>query len=246
VSLWRRLTALFRAANQLPEPPAAASWPGATGAGTTLYVGNFLATVQADDLRETFSRYGTVTRVEISADPETGLSRGFGFVEMADGAEAAAAALDGTKFRSRTLVVNQAERWEPDQNPVLEILGRFGANEDRPDSPEVRQALSDLHRLAETCDPEAAHELAEIFVKPGAYHHPEAAYRWYYIALSQQGYTVGFEDQNGTPPHYCGPVGDFRNESGANKLVSVLGFDRVRALDAEAAQWLADRNLDGS
>jgi RNA recognition motif-containing protein len=245
-SLWRRLTALFRAADQSPEPPAAASWPGATGAGKTLYVGNFLAAVGVDDLREAFSLYGTVTRVEISVDPANGHSRGFGFVEMADGAEAAIAALDGASFRGRTLVVNHAERCEPNRSPLLQILDRLVAHAERPDSPDLREALNDLRELAETGDPEAAEELAEFLAGPGPHYDPEAAYKWYYVALAQQGYSVRFEDQNESPPYYCGPERDFRNESGVSNLVSVLGFDRVRALDAEAAQWLADRNLDGA
>jgi hypothetical protein len=244
-SLWRRLTTLFWASDWSSDPFAVVPPGGATGGGQTLYAGNFLATVQADDLREAFSRYGTVTRVEISADPATGFPRGFAFVEMADGAEAAIAALDGTNFRGRPLVVSQAERWEPDRSPLEEILDRFVAHAERPDGPDLREALNDLRGLAETGNSDAAEELAEILARPGPHYDPEAAYKWYYVALSQQGYSVRFEDRNGTPPYYCGPDGDFRNESGANKLVSVLGFDRVQALDAEAARWLADRNLDG-
>jgi hypothetical protein len=56
--------------------------------------------------------------------------------------------------------------------------------------------------------------------------------------LSQQGYTVAFADANGTPPHYGGPAGDFRNESMVSALVAELGFDRVREIDVDAAQWL--------
>ncbi len=243
-SLWQRLTSLLRMSRGSHGPRAATPPAGGAGAGKTLYVGNFLAAVRGDDLRETFSRYGTVTRVEISADPQNGLSRGFGFVEMSDGAEAAIAALNGTSFQGRILVVNEAQRWEPHRT-LLEILDRFGAHADQPDSPELRQALHDLRELAETGDPEAAHELAELFARPGAYYDPESAYKWYYIALSQQGYTVQFEDHNGTPPYYCGPVGDFRNECGVSNLVDALGFDKIQALDAEAARWLADRNLSG-
>lgn len=78
---------------------------------------------------------------------------------------------------------------------------------------------------------------------PGPYYDPQAAYKWYYIALSQQGYTVGWEDLNHTPPHYCGPVGDFRNECMVSDLVVTLGWERVWQLDKEAARWLAQRNL---
>ena len=57
------------------------------------------------------------------------------------------------------------------------------------------------------------------------------------------GYTVQFEDHNRTPPNYCGPAGDFRNESVVSGLVDTPGFDKIRSLDAEAARWLAERNL---
>ena len=72
---------------------------------------------------------------------------------------------------------------------------------------------------------------------------PEAAYRWYYIALSQDGYSVQFEDINLDPPYYCGPDGDFRNESMVSELVVLLGWDRVRQLDKEAAEWMSERGL---
>ena len=54
-----------------------------------LYVGNLPYQTTADDLREAFSKFGTVTRAQVVADRETGRSRGFGFVEMSDGAEQA-------------------------------------------------------------------------------------------------------------------------------------------------------------
>jgi hypothetical protein len=56
-----------------------------------------------------------------------------------------------------------------------------------------------------------------------------------------QGYSVEFADQNGTPPDYGGPVGDFRNESMVSGLVSELGFERAQILDREAAEWLSRR-----
>jgi RNA recognition motif-containing protein len=73
-----------------------------------LYVGNLPFSTTADDLREAFGEYGTVTSASVVMDRETGRSRGFGFVEMADGAEAAIAALNGTQFQGRSLTVNEA------------------------------------------------------------------------------------------------------------------------------------------
>src|SRR5688500_17820063 len=74
-----------------------------------LYVGNLAYTTTEDDLREVFSQHGTVSRTQVIMDRETGRSRGFGFVEMSDGAEAAIQALNGTQLQGRTLTVNEAK-----------------------------------------------------------------------------------------------------------------------------------------
>ena len=101
--------------------------------------------------------------------------------------------------------------------------------------------VSDLQEMAEAGDVRAALELADVLALEGPHYDPESAYKWYYIALSQEGYSVGFEDRNQTPPYYCGPVGDFRNESMVSELVKTLGFDKVRSLDAQASHWLLDK-----
>src|SRR5215213_2200079 len=59
-------------------------------------------------LREVFSQYGTVTKVQLIMDRETGRPRGFAFVEMSDGADQAIAALNGAQLDGRTLTVNEA------------------------------------------------------------------------------------------------------------------------------------------
>ncbi len=74
-----------------------------------LYVGNLPFTTTADDLREAFSQYGEVSRAQVISDRETGRSRGFGFVEMNEGAEQAIEALNGAMFQGRTLTVNEAK-----------------------------------------------------------------------------------------------------------------------------------------
>ena len=56
-----------------------------------LYVGNLSFTATSDDLSGLFGEYGTVTSASVVTDRETGRSRGFGFVEMSDGADAAIA-----------------------------------------------------------------------------------------------------------------------------------------------------------
>jgi RNA recognition motif-containing protein len=73
-----------------------------------LYVGNLSFDTSADDLRQAFAQYGTVTSVTVITDRETGRSRGFGFVEMDDGAEEAVAAMNGADLQGRTLKVNEA------------------------------------------------------------------------------------------------------------------------------------------
>jgi RNA recognition motif-containing protein len=73
-----------------------------------LYVGNLPFGTTEDDLRAEFSKHGTVVGAQIIKDRETGRSRGFAFVEMSDGADAAIAALNGAMFQGRTLTVNEA------------------------------------------------------------------------------------------------------------------------------------------
>jgi RNA recognition motif-containing protein len=73
-----------------------------------LYVGNLPYNTTADDLREAFGQFGTVTRAQVVSDRETGRSRGFGFVEMSDGGETAVEKMNGAPFQGRTLTVNEA------------------------------------------------------------------------------------------------------------------------------------------
>jgi RNA recognition motif-containing protein len=73
-----------------------------------LYVGNLPFGTTTDDLRDLFAQYGNVKSAQVVMDRETGRSRGFGFVEMNDGAEAAIDALNGKEFQGRSLAVNEA------------------------------------------------------------------------------------------------------------------------------------------
>ena len=74
-----------------------------------LYVGNLPFSATADDLREAFGQFGTVTSAQVVSDRETGRSRGFGFVEMSEGGEEAISNLNGAQFQGRTLTVNEAK-----------------------------------------------------------------------------------------------------------------------------------------
>lgn len=75
-----------------------------------LYVGNLAFDSTEADLQELFEQFGTVRETHVITDRETGRSRGFGFVTMANNAEgeAAIAALHGKQFGGRTLTVNEA------------------------------------------------------------------------------------------------------------------------------------------
>ena len=77
----------------------------------SLYVGNLSYQVTTEDLESVFADYGTVKRVQLPTDRETGRMRGFGFVEMSSDAEEAAAieALDGAEWMGRALKVNKAK-----------------------------------------------------------------------------------------------------------------------------------------
>jgi RNA recognition motif-containing protein len=73
-----------------------------------LYVGNLPYSTTNDELVEVFSQYGQVTSAQVMMDRDTGRSRGFAFVEMAEGADQAITSLNGAEFQGRTLTVNEA------------------------------------------------------------------------------------------------------------------------------------------
>lgn len=76
----------------------------------SIYVGNLSYEVTQEDVASIFAEYGTVKRVQLPTDRETGRMRGFGFVEMASDAEESAAieALDGAEWMGRDLKVSKA------------------------------------------------------------------------------------------------------------------------------------------
>jgi RNA recognition motif-containing protein len=73
-----------------------------------IYVGNISWGMSDQDLENLFAEHGTVTSAKIITDRMTNRSRGFGFVEMSDGAEAAISALNETEVEGRKLVVNES------------------------------------------------------------------------------------------------------------------------------------------
>jgi RNA recognition motif-containing protein len=77
---------------------------------TRIYVGNLPYTVTNEELAQLFAPYGEVGDVNVVMDRDTGRSKGFGFVDMADDAAArrAIAELNGSPIGERTLTVNEA------------------------------------------------------------------------------------------------------------------------------------------
>jgi RNA recognition motif-containing protein len=75
-----------------------------------IFVGNLSYGATEDSVRALFEAYGTVDRVSIVTDRDTGQPRGFGFVEMANDSEGeqAIAAINGRELDGRALNVNEA------------------------------------------------------------------------------------------------------------------------------------------
>lgn len=73
-----------------------------------IYVGNLPFSASDDDVRTMFGEFGTVESVNLITDRDTGRPRGFGFVEMSDGADEAIEALHQKEMDGRNLNVNEA------------------------------------------------------------------------------------------------------------------------------------------
>ena len=80
----------------------------------SIYVGNLSYEVTKEDVEEVFGEYGTIKRVHLPTDRETGRFRGFAFVEMSSDAEEEKAieTLDGATWMDRELKVNKARERE--------------------------------------------------------------------------------------------------------------------------------------
>ncbi len=76
-----------------------------------IYVGNIPWSVGNEELRALFEEIGTVQQARLVLDPQTGKSRGFGFVAMPDTeGEKAIERLHGMKLGGRTLRINDADK----------------------------------------------------------------------------------------------------------------------------------------
>jgi RNA recognition motif-containing protein len=79
-----------------------------------LFVGGLPWATTSDELKDLFAQYGSVSSASVITDKMSGRSRGFGFVEFENDADADAAkgALNNSDFGGRTLVVNEANPME--------------------------------------------------------------------------------------------------------------------------------------
>jgi RNA recognition motif-containing protein len=93
-----------------------------------IFVGNLSFQTTQADLEAAFGQYGTVERVNMVTDRDTGQMRGFAFVEMTDraAAEAAIARLNGAELNGRTMNVNEA-RPKPSGGSGFRPGGRGGS-----------------------------------------------------------------------------------------------------------------------
>jgi len=82
-----------------------------------IFVGGLPFKVDERELREIFEKYGELTSVKLIIDKQSGRSKGFGFVEMADdeAGQQAIDALDGTELYGRTIGVSVSEDKKPDK-----------------------------------------------------------------------------------------------------------------------------------
>src|SRR5713101_2205808 len=107
----------------------------------SVYVGNLSFGVTEQTVRSLFEVYGTVERVHIVTDRETGQPKGFAFVEMPSEAEAekAISAVNGQDAGGRTLTVSEARPKKMVSVPRAQNRSRFTS--DAPTRPDRRQIL---------------------------------------------------------------------------------------------------------
>jgi RNA recognition motif-containing protein len=100
------------------------------GSSKKLYVGSLPYSTTEDELRGLFESFGPIESVRIITDKFTGMSKGFGFVEMenADDAQKAVEGMNGKQLNGRTLIVNEAR---PEQRRDRSFSGGEGGGGNR-------------------------------------------------------------------------------------------------------------------
>jgi hypothetical protein len=128
---------------------------------------------------------------------------------------------------------------------ICEVLDA-SLRDDAEPSAVFSEALNAAIRLIEAGDLESAETVGRVLTHSGPLHNAREAYKWFYIGLSQRGYSTAYENEyesDGTS--YLGPIGDFRNEDEVSICIGELGLAILRELDAEAEAWLNSRGLSG-
>ncbi len=95
----------------------------------TIYVANLNIDTLEDDLTTLFSRFGKITSLKLMKDPYSGVSKGFGFINMEEDGPAikAIAKLNNTQFMGKTIVVSKAKP-RADEKPSGDGYNRKGKN----------------------------------------------------------------------------------------------------------------------
>jgi len=136
-------------------------------------------------------------------------------------------------------VTNPFDPTDPDS--VFAFLD--SATETQP-SPNYENAIAAVIRLLEGGNLELADSLGRVLIAPGRSHDAASAYRWFYIGLSQQGYTTHYDNEyESLGTSYLGPIGDFRNEDEVSICIAELGLAALPELDKQAQNWLASGDL---
>ncbi len=111
-----------------------------------LYVGNLSAETTEDDLSKLFSEFGKVLSSKVLRDMETGLPRGFGFVEMAEKYESFDAVdnIDGIYFKGNVISVKEAKGKTGGGSGGGRPQGRGGSSSGGSFSPRPRKPFNRL------------------------------------------------------------------------------------------------------
>ena len=115
---------------------------------------------------------------------------------------------------------------------IVNEIGQGNLSDER-----LRDITKTLEDMAENGFGEACEVLAELFAFQPSIADPEAAYQWYFVAKSLEGFSVEFNNQSEDKTIYYGADGDFRNEAEVSAIVDELGLERIQELDAQADLW---------
>ena len=111
------------------------------------------------------------------------------------------------------------------------------------DSIELLRNMEALESLIDPDSIDQAELIGEAYEFISTVYNAEKSYYYYQIFYSQNGYSIGWRDENDSPPYYGGAIGDFRNEAPVSDLIVKLGYEKCQKIDSKARQWLEQNNL---